>query len=489
MRSRFAFLIPFLVFFISFYSIADAGKRPSAPSNLSATAISPSQINLSWTDNSTNEDGFKIEGASSSGGPWSQIATVGANVTTYSNTGLNASTAYYYRVCAYNASGNSAYSNTASTTTLPTLPDAPSNLSASAVSSSQINLSWTDNSTNEDGFKIERASSAGGPWSQIATVGTNLTAYSDTGLNASTTYYYRVCAYNAAGNSAYSNTASAATVPSVIALTIDSPLEGATIYGPNVVVEGTVTNGGGHETGVTVNGIVAGTYGNQFTANRVPLAEGTNVIAATATDSYGHMAIVSVTVNAVTTGNYIRLTSDTELGIGPLEATLRIDGSFSIDNSTISVTGPTQPEFLSSSADEYKIRMTTEGVYYFTASVTGPDGNQYQDTVVITVMSRTQMDNLLKSKWDEMKTALMARDIQSAASYFADWAKERYSGIFTALGDTLPQVAQAMQDIEMIYLLDGVAKYRIRRIEAEGEITYYIYFVKDANGLWKIQQF
>jgi predicted phage tail protein len=83
---------------------------------------------------------------------------------------------------------------------------------ATASSSSQINLSWTDNSANETGFKIERATSASGPFSQRATVSANVKTYQNTGLKRNTTYYYRVRAYNAAGNSGYSNTATAKTI-------------------------------------------------------------------------------------------------------------------------------------------------------------------------------------------------------------------------------------------------------------------------------------
>ncbi len=98
-------------------------SSPTAPSGLNAVAASQTQINLSWTDNSSNEDGFKIERKTGSGGTYSQIATVLINVASYSDTGLSASTNYYYRVRAYNSAGNSGYSNEANATTLS--PSAP----------------------------------------------------------------------------------------------------------------------------------------------------------------------------------------------------------------------------------------------------------------------------------------------------------------------------------------------------------------------------
>ena len=106
------------------------------------------------------------------------------------------------------------YSNTASAVTLeaPALPLAPSNLVASAFSKSQINLTWTDNSGNETGFRIERCKgSTCTNFALIATVGANVTSYSNTKLNANTTYRYRVYAYNTSGNSGYSNIAAATT--------------------------------------------------------------------------------------------------------------------------------------------------------------------------------------------------------------------------------------------------------------------------------------
>jgi len=295
------------------YFTTALGPPPAAPSDLEAVAVSSSQINLAWTDNSDNETGFKIERRAAAGGTYAQIATVGPGVTSYSNTRLAANTEYYYQVRAYNAVGNSDYCAEAGATTLPPPPPrpvlvsppggargvmrtpqltwnpstgaasygvqvstvsnfattvvdetgitdtfydvpggllnwntryywrvnaagssgstsawssykyfttelgpppaAPSDLEAVAVSSSQINLAWTDNSDNEAGFKIERRAAVGGTYSQIAIVGANVESYSNTGRSASTEYYYRVRAYSAAGNSNYCDEASATTLP------------------------------------------------------------------------------------------------------------------------------------------------------------------------------------------------------------------------------------------------------------------------------------
>jgi hypothetical protein len=98
------------------------------------------------------------------------------------------------------------------------VPTAPSGLTATAVATNQINLSWTDTTNVESGFKIERAISANGPWMQINIVAANVTSYSDKNLYPGSTWFYRVRAFNAGGNSAYSGTASATTTNSAATL-------------------------------------------------------------------------------------------------------------------------------------------------------------------------------------------------------------------------------------------------------------------------------
>ena len=187
-----------------------ANNPPAAPSNLTATAVNDDKITLTWTDNSSNEDQFNIN-QSTDGVTWTLIKETNPDVTTFDVTGLAGNRTYYFRVKAMNTAGPSDYSNTASDTTGPT---APSNLNAvpNAKDSSKVKLTWTDNSGAEAGFKIERSLSSGSGFSQIATNAANLASYTDTGLSANTTYYYRVRGYNANANSMFSNTDDATTI-------------------------------------------------------------------------------------------------------------------------------------------------------------------------------------------------------------------------------------------------------------------------------------
>ncbi len=191
---------------------------PAAPTAISATAVTASQINLLWADNSTNETGFKVQRKTGAGGTYATIATIATpNTTSYNDTGLSASTQYYYRVYAYVTGGSdSLASNEVSATTpasTPPTPAAPTSLTATAVSSAQINLAWNDNATNETGYKVLRKTGAAGTYATVATIATaNTKTYSDTGLSAGTQYFYQVVAYVTGGSdSGLSNEANATT--------------------------------------------------------------------------------------------------------------------------------------------------------------------------------------------------------------------------------------------------------------------------------------
>jgi len=202
-----------------------AVSLPGTPAIMTAEVVSQTQINFSWA-NVDNETGYKIE-RSQDGLAYILISTTDANILLYSDAGLSANTLYYYKVCAFNDQGNSGYTGV-SATTLPNPPNIPESLSAEALSQSQIALTWTD-VTSETGYKIERSSaSASGPWSWSITRTSDTVNYTDDGLFANTTYYYKVCAYNTGGNSDYTLPASATTLPEPV-MPPNSPLTMAAV--------------------------------------------------------------------------------------------------------------------------------------------------------------------------------------------------------------------------------------------------------------------
>jgi cellulose 1,4-beta-cellobiosidase len=183
-----------------------ASLAPAAPTGLNA-AGGNTVVNLSWTQStspgiSTNK---VYRSTSGSGGPYNLLASPAAT-TSYADASVVNGSTYYYSVSAVNTNGESALSAYAGATPSG-VPAAPSGLTATA-GRKKITLGWTDNSSNETGFSIEQ-STDNVTFGQIATTAANAISYTNSGLTTGVTYYYRVRATNGAGNSSYSNTASA----------------------------------------------------------------------------------------------------------------------------------------------------------------------------------------------------------------------------------------------------------------------------------------
>ena len=196
--------------------------RPGAPLGLSATAASRTQINLSWTAPASSGGsaitGYKIEVSSDAGTNWRDlVANTGSTITTYTHAGLTAGTTRHYRVSAINSAGAGSPSNIASATTSSAgAPGAPTGLTATAASQTQINLTWTAPGTTGasaiTGYKIEVSSNGGTNWSNlVANTGTTGTVYTHAGLTPGTTRHYRVSAINSQGTGPPSNVANATT--------------------------------------------------------------------------------------------------------------------------------------------------------------------------------------------------------------------------------------------------------------------------------------
>ena len=176
---------------------------PAAPSGLIATAGNGS-VSLTWNA-ASGANSYKVKRGTVSGGPYTTLPAVVTGLA-YTDTGLTNGTTYFYRVYAVNSSGDGPDSNQAQATPVAPVPTAPTNLVATA-GNAQVILNW-DAVSGATSYKVKRSTTNGGPYATLApTLTTN--SYTDSGLTNGTTYYYRVYAVNAGGNSGDSNQAQA----------------------------------------------------------------------------------------------------------------------------------------------------------------------------------------------------------------------------------------------------------------------------------------
>ncbi len=203
----------------------DVGQGPPrAPSNLMAGLVSLTSVELSWTDNSDDETGFRVE-RSTEGGPFEAVGTLDTDAVLHTDAGLAADTDFAYRVIAFNEKGDSPPSAAAPVSTPPTpvtAPEAPSGLSAEATGPYEATLSWTDNSANEDFFIVAR-STDGTFFTTLATPALGATSYRDSTVLPDRTYSYLVRAANPVGTSATSNHA-AVTLPGTVGIGLEKGL-------------------------------------------------------------------------------------------------------------------------------------------------------------------------------------------------------------------------------------------------------------------------
>jgi hypothetical protein len=181
---------------------------PAAPSDLSTTNVTETSLALNWVNNeSVNPvDGFTVQIATDSGfSVGLQEFTVAGNVTSLDFTGLTPSTTYYFQVNAFNLGGTSAWSAPWMETTLATPvtpPAAPSNLVISSQTQSSLTLAWMDNSSTEDGFRVQIATDKNFTQNfRTVDVAADVTSYQFTLLAPNTKYYMQVAAFNVAGAS------------------------------------------------------------------------------------------------------------------------------------------------------------------------------------------------------------------------------------------------------------------------------------------------
>jgi len=187
-------------------SYASATTPPDVPIGVTATVNSVSSITISW-ESVTGATGYNVYRSTTADGTY--IFVSASATISYTNTGLSSGTIYYYKVQAYNSVVTGTQSGYISVATLPNMP---TGVTATANSTSSITVSW-GSVTGADRYYIYRSAAASGAYSEIGTSET--ASYADNSLSSSTTYYYKIAAYNSGGIGSQSNYASTATLPDV----------------------------------------------------------------------------------------------------------------------------------------------------------------------------------------------------------------------------------------------------------------------------------
>ncbi len=375
------------------------------------------------------------------------------------------------------------------TMNVPLTPADPtiSSINVSEIKAESAKISWSTDQPTQGTVQYASTTAYGNIAADVAEQTEHTVLL--TNLTPSTTYHFRIAATSSNGVTVFSSDNTFKT-PGKIGITIASPADGANIGGNSVTVTGSVSNAANVETGITVNGLAAALYNNQFTVNSVPLNAGQNTITVTATDIKGATASKSITVNAEIPTNFIKLSVYPESGVAPMEVSLRINGTFSISNPTITFTGSgTVEQDITDDTEEYKYKITTEGIYNFTAQVTGPDGSTYSDTVAINVLPLAQTDAMFRAKWTSLTDALQRGDTASALILVMPSRRANYEIVFNLLKDQWVSITASYLSFTLISMEDSIAKYELAALKNGKTYVYQIDFKKDASGLWFIDEF
>ena len=274
-----------------------------------------------------------------------------------------------------------------------------------------------------------------------------------------------------------------------VKVTITNPTAGAGLNRTNVLVTGSFQ--GPPNTGISLNGVIALVSGNQFLAN-LSLNPGPNTLTAVATTPEGITAsdTVTVTVNR-DSPDPVQINAEPQSGLAPL--TVR----FSVDNFSGQLTQQISADFDGDGGNNFstsdpnapvEFTYTTPGVYRATITVTDSQNTTYSQTLAVVVHDGQQMDQIFNSLWNGMNDALMRGDVNGATQYLNESARRKYQPVLEALKPQFPQIIVSYSPLRRVSITDSIGEYAIVRPYNGQNRVYLIYFLQDADGVWRVDE-
>jgi sugar lactone lactonase YvrE len=277
---------------------------------------------------------------------------------------------------------------------------------------------------------------------------------------------------------------------SAISVQITSPGAGATVAAGLLLVRGSV-NAGGAEVGVSVNGRPAGVQGKVFAA-LVPVDQSTNQLLAVATTSTG--ATTSSAIAIGVTGSptdAVILRPSPESGTAPLQVTFSVSSPRPIVQVALDFDGNGTVDFRGPSLDGQRFTYSQPGLYVASVVVTDTQGVQTSTGAIVQVFDRSQLDAFLQGKWNALRDALGRADVPAAVSLFALASRDAYQDQLGALAGVgaLQQLASDLGVIRMVTARPNAAEYEVRALRNAVEYSFYVLFVMDTDGVWRLRVF
>ena len=279
----------------------------------------------------------------------------------------------------------------------------------------------------------------------------------------------------------------------LLGLRVSDPLSGASESSDRVTVQGTCV-GYTSDVGVVVNGVPAVVSGSSFVAEDVTLVPGSNTLTATVTTFDGVRNTDAVTVSATGAKPAIFLWANFASGVPPLTVTFRpeVEGiepvEYRYDFDRDGVLDNTV-----SAGDVLSFTYVSPGSYRATVTAVDAAGMEYSAEKTVVVQDRGTMDALLSGRWNALSTSLQVRDVEGSMSFLLPESREKYRSIFTPLSAQLPTVFASVSPPELIRVEGNMAQYRVKREQLwEGvrrTVTYYVWFDRDEDGVWRIDRF
>lgn len=266
---------------------------------------------------------------------------------------------------------------------------------------------------------------------------------------------------------------------------ITTPADGATLTPGFVLVRGTV-EAGGAEVGVVVNDVLAAVAGTAFAA-LVSVTPEITSITAYATTVAGATATHRVAISVVPTPEPATvLLPSPQSGAAPLTVTFSLLGGPVPTQVELDFDGNGTVDFTGASLEDQTFTYPQSGLYVPRVTLTDGQGIRLTASTVVQVLDPTALERLLQAKWQGMIDALQRGDTEGFLQALAVGVRTRYVPALDALRGDLPALAATLGDLQVIAFQDGLAETATIRLEDGQRRVYFIYFVPDEDGIWRI---